>query len=82
MNFVYVGVLKLLSVLGFGFVAYEGFSALIDTFVNAVLQHWSGIGGNLLALINMAGFTDALGYSLSAITTKAALASTKRFLPK
>lgn len=82
MNFVYIGILKVLGALGFGFVTYQGFDVLINGFVLAIVSNWHGVGGDMMGLIDMAGFTDALGYSLSAITTKAALTATKRFMPK
>lgn len=75
-------VLSILSAIGFGFVTYEGFSSVIDSLVSIAQSNWQGAGGNVMRIIDMAGFTDALGYSLSAFTTKAGMAATKRFLPK
>lgn len=82
MNLVFTGLLRLLSVLGFGFIAYQGFDVLISDLVSTAQESWQGVGGNILTLLNMAGFTDAFGYVLAGITTKAALATTKKFLPK
>jgi hypothetical protein len=82
MNLVFTGLLRLLSVLGFGFIAYVGFDSLIDSLISTAQQSWQGMGGNVLTLLDMAGFTDAIGYILGGISTKAALATTKKFLPK
>jgi hypothetical protein len=82
MNLVFSGLVKILTVLGFGFVAYQGFDTLISGLVNTAMTSWQGIGGNIAAFADMAGFTDALGYTLSAISTKGALIATKRFMPK
>lgn len=82
MNLVFTGLLRVLSVLGFGFVAYKGFDTLISDLIDIAKENWQGMGANILALLNMAGFTDAIGYVLAGISTKAALATTKKFLPK
>jgi hypothetical protein len=82
MNLVFTSLLRLLSVLGFGFISYQGFDALISDLISVSKTNWQGMGSNLLTLLDMAGFTDALGYTLAAISTKAALATTKKFLPK
>ena len=83
MNLVFAGLLQFLTVLGFGIVSYLGFSEMIDDLTNTVISNWQGqIVANVINLIDMAGFTDALGYCLSAISTKAALVQTKRFLPR
>ncbi len=82
MNLVYVGLIKLLAVLGFGFISYEGFDILIDSFISLVQGNLGGMGGNIASIISMAGFTDAIGYFLSAVSTKAALVATKKFLPR
>ena len=75
-------VLSILSALGFGFVTYEGFDAVIQNLVSVATSSWQGAGGSVMQILDIAGFTDALGYMLSAITTKSAMAATKRFLPK
>lgn len=75
-------VLSILSAIGFGFVTYEGFDAVISNLVSVATSNWQGAGGNVMQILDMAGFSDALGYMLSAVTTKSAMAATKRFLPK
>ena len=75
-------VLSILSALGFGFITYQGFDAVIGNLVDVARSNWQGAGGNVMQILDMAGFTDSLGYSLSAITTKSAMAATKRLLPK
>lgn len=75
-------VLSILSALGFGFVTYMGFDSVISNLVSIAESNWQGTGGDVMSILDMAGFTDALGYSLSAVTTKSAMAATKRFLPK
>ena len=74
-------VVSILSSLGFGFLTYEGFDYVISSLVLTVEQNWQGVGSSLLSILDMAGFTDALGYSLSAVSTKAGMTATKRFLP-
>ena len=81
MNLVFTGLLRLLAVLGFGFVSYQGFDAVINSLINIVQSNWRGVAGNLVTLINMGGFTDALGYMLAGVSTKAALVVTKKFMP-
>jgi hypothetical protein len=82
MNLVFTGLLRLLAVLGFGFISYKGFDSLISELIGIVKSNWQGIGGNLVSLLDMGGFTDALGYMLAGVSTKAALTVTKRFMPK
>lgn len=81
MNLVFTGLLRLLAVLGFGFVSYQGFDAVINSLINIVQSNWRGVAGNLVTLINIGGFTDALGYMLAGVSTKAALVVTKKFMP-
>ncbi|MDD2864677.1 MAG: DUF2523 family protein [Methylococcales bacterium] len=82
MNLVFTGLLRLLAVLGFGFISYQGFDALISELTRVVQSNWQGVAGNLMTLLNMGGFTDALGYMLAGVSTKAALTVTKKFMPK
>ncbi len=81
MNLVFSGLMQILAVLGFGFVTYSGFDTLINSLTSIAKQNWQGVGGDLLSLLDMMGFTDAIGYILSAVSTKAAVATTKKFLP-
>ncbi|MDD5215384.1 MAG: DUF2523 family protein [Methylococcales bacterium] len=82
MNLVFSGLLQFLSVLGFGFISYLGFSQMIDDLTEIVISNWQGnSASNILSLLDMAGFTDALGYCLSAVSTKAALVQTKKLIP-
>lgn len=81
MNLVYSGLMQVLAILGFGFVTYQGFETLISSLTSIAKNNWHGVGGDLLSLLDMMGFTDAIGYILSAVSTKAALATTKKFLP-
>jgi hypothetical protein len=81
MNLVFTGLLRLLAVLGFGFISYQGFDTLISSLISIVQSNWNGVAGNLVNLINMGGFTDALGYMLAGVSTKAALVVTKKFMP-
>lgn len=82
MNLVFTGLIRLLLVLGFGFTSYQGFDSVIESLIGVVQENWQGVASNLLTLINMGGFTDALGYMLAGVSTKAALAVTKKFMPK
>lgn len=82
MNLVFTGLLRLLAVLGFGFMSYQGFDSLISQLSSVVQTNWNGVAGNLMMLIDMGGFTDALGYMLAGVSTKAALTVTKKFMPK
>lgn len=81
MNLVFAGLLRVLAVLGFGFIAYEGFDTVIDSLITDAITNWQGMGANVLTLLNMAGFSDALGYILGAVSTKAAISATKKFMP-
>lgn len=74
-------ILSAVSALGFGFVTYEGFDLLIETLVDDVKTNYQGVASSLLSILDMAGFTDALGYMISAVTTKSAMTALKRFMP-
>lgn len=82
MNLVFTGLLRLLAVLGFGFISYQGFDTLISDLIDIVKSNWDGMASNLIALLDIGGFTDALGYMLAGVSTKAALTVTKKFMPK
>lgn len=82
MNLVFSGLLRFLAVIGFGFMSYEGFDTLISALITTAETEWNNMGSNALSLLDMGGFTDSLGYILAAVSTKAALAVTKKFLPK
>jgi hypothetical protein len=40
------------------------------------------MGSKFVQLSAIGGFTDALGYMLAGVSTKAALVATKKFMPK
>ena len=82
MNLVFTGLLRLLAVLGFGFISYQGFDTLISDLTDIVKLNWQGVASNLITFLDMGGFTDALGYMLAGVSTKAALTVTKKFMPK
>jgi hypothetical protein len=62
-------VISILSALGFGFLTYEGVSALTTNLVSVAQANLNGFSGDLLQIV-------------TGVTTKAAVTATKKFLPK
>lgn len=66
------------SSLGLGLITYAGFQAIKDQLAQAVATMWGGIPSDIYSVIALAGFVDAVGVWMGAITTAVALLSFKR----
>jgi len=69
---------KVLASLGIGFLTYEGLTLVGAQVQSAVLSSWGAVGGATIQILSLAGFTDAVGIMLSAITAKVALVAIGR----
>jgi len=61
--------------LGITLGTYAGLDYLTDNAVSIVQNNYDGIAPDILALLNMAGFAQAIGLVLGAYVTKAAMKS-------
>jgi len=66
---------KVLASLGMGFISYAGYAAVVDTVISTVQANFSGIGGDTLSYITLAGFPTGFGIILGSVATRATLAS-------
>lgn len=74
MSLLKVVLLRVLALLGIGFVAYTGVSALIGVAQDAIQAELNGLSADMLTLITIAKVPNAISVILSAITAKATLA--------
>ena len=66
---------RVLLSLGIGWITYAGFDAFADQAKTAVLANFSGIHPDVLAIIGLAGFSQAVGIVLGALAARAALSA-------
>lgn len=69
---------KVLGALGMGAITYAGFEAIKGQISSAVTSMWGGMPADVYSVVALAGFVDAVGVWLGAITTAVALLSFKR----
>lgn len=62
---------RVLAVLGIGFVSYQGLSAVFDVSTDFVMDRYTGIPSDLLAICDRAGIRSGLVIYLSALTAAA-----------
>lgn len=67
------------TALGLGLVTYAGFSAIKNAAASAVTGALGNLGGGAYQVLALAGFVDAVGIWLGALTTMVTLLSFKRF---
>ena len=70
---------RALSALGFGYVTYEGATTAVGTAVGAAKAAFVGIGGEMLQLLAMCGFFDAMAIMSGGIVSGLAWMVMKRF---
>lgn len=70
---------KVLAAIGIGVITYVGFDALKDTLDDAINNALTGIPQDAYNVIALAGFVDAIGIWLSAITMVLTILVIKRF---
>lgn len=64
--------------LGIGWVTYEGLGVLMSGLQNSVLQAWGNVSGEILSILTLSGFAEALGITLGALSARVALMSFAR----
>ena len=69
---------KVLAAIGIGAITYAGFDAIKSQLASAVATMWGGMPADVYAVVALAGFVDAVGVWMGAITTAVALLSFKR----
>lgn len=69
---------KAAASLGLGLVSYVGFLAIKSQIDQAVANMWGGMVGEVYQVVALAGFVDAVGVWLGALTTAVSLVSFKR----
>lgn len=70
---------KALVSLGVGIVSYAAVSAALASALSAARGAWSGLAGDALAMISMAGIGTAASILAGALTARVALQVVKRF---
>lgn len=69
---------KGVAALGVGAITYTGFAVLRDQVSNAVTASLGGLSGNVYQVVALAGFIDAVGVWLGALSVAVTLLSFKR----
>jgi hypothetical protein len=64
--------------LGLGLVSYVGFQAIKSQLDSAMTGMWTGMGADVYSVVALAGFVDAVGIWLGALTTAVSLLSFQR----
>ncbi|GKT01399.1 DUF2523 domain-containing protein [Acidovorax sp. SUPP2522] len=70
---------RVMVALGFGYTTYEGASTAVSTAMNAAKAAMAGFGGEVLQLIAMCGFFDAMAITSGGIVSGLAWMAMKRF---
>lgn len=74
-----VWVIKGSTALGLGMVTYAGFSALKSQLDTAITGALGSLGSGAYQILALAGFIDAVGIALGAMTAAVTILSMKRF---
>jgi rhodanese-related sulfurtransferase len=61
---------KVLSSLGFGVVSYAAIIAALEGVKTAVIASYGAISGDIAAILSLAGFGQAIGIILGALTAR------------
>lgn len=69
---------KGVAALGVGVITYAGWSAIKAQLATAVGNALGSVGGNAYQILALAGFVDAVGIWLGALTTAVSLLAIKR----
>ena len=65
--------------LGIGFVTYAGISTLLDSAVSSVQTNFTGMGGDMLGLIQLSGSIEAIGIMMGGISARLLMMSLTKF---
>lgn len=74
-----VWTIKGASALGLGMITYAGFSYIKGQVATTITNALGSVGGGAYQIIALAGFVDAVGIWLGALTAAVTLLSYKRF---
>jgi len=69
---------KVIFALGMGVLSFTGLDLVKTRVDEAVAAAWTGVTGDVYAVISMSGFVDAVSYWLAAITTVVAWVAISR----
>lgn len=69
---------KVLAALGMGMITFAGFQAIKGQIDSAVSTMWAGMPASVYQVVALAGFVDAVGVWLGALTTAVTLLTIKR----
>lgn len=69
---------RVLQALGIGIISFAGLSAALNGVIDAVKSNWGGVTGQLLDLMQLAGFNTAIGIILGAMVAKLSFTLTER----
>ncbi len=64
---------RVLSILGFGWLTYNGYKAALDAVISHVIENVNSMPGIIYSIASLSGFVTGVGIILSALTAKAAL---------
>lgn len=70
---------RVMIALGFGYTSYEGADAALSGAINAAKAAFTGFGGEVLQLLAMAGFFEAMAITSGGIVSGLAWMVMKRF---
>lgn len=70
---------KVLIALGVGIISYAALNGVYAQVQSAVTSSWGQLGTVTLQLLSLAGFPDALGITLGALSARVALVAVERF---
>lgn len=69
---------RVLTSLGIGFVSYAAITSLLSTITSNVTSNYNAMSSSVLQLVNLAGFGQAFGIIIAALTARASLIAIKR----
>lgn len=69
---------KVLVGLGIGWLTYEGVSVAMQAVENQVIAQWGGMPADVLAVVGLWGFTDAVGIILGGMAMRVTIVVTSR----
>lgn len=69
---------RALGALGMGVISYVGFDAIKGQIATAVAGMWGGMAADVYAVVALAGFVDAVGIWLGAITAAVTLLTVRQ----
>lgn len=72
---------KVLAALGFGFVTFVGLNAALDSLLGYAAGSLNNLGGEVAALVALAGLHTAFGILGGAMAARLALVQLKRLVP-